>query len=117
MNEVRDHFPPEFLNRLDETILFRSLDRADLERILKIQLLPLRRKLAERHLELKVDDEVRELLTLHGYDPVYGARPLKRVIKRELVDPIARGILEGRFEEGASIHARAREGEIELQAE
>ena len=117
MNEVRDHFPPEFLNRLDEIILFRSLDRADLEKILKIQLQPLRKKLAARHLDLDVDDDARELLTLHGYDPVYGARPLKRVIKRELIDPIARGILDGRFPDGSSLRARAVDGAIQLDVD
>ena len=100
MGELRAHFPPEFLNRLDEVIMFRSLSREDLDRILDVQLVPLYRRLQERGITLEVGAEARAEILKEGYDPVYGARPLKRVLKRRGVDLMARGILEGRFGDG-----------------
>ncbi|MFI5209582.1 MAG: ATP-dependent chaperone ClpB [Gemmatimonadales bacterium] len=105
--EVRDqlrlHFRPEFLNRVDEIIVFRPLTRADLAKIVELQLGGLERLLADRRIMLRVQPQARELLATEGYDPVYGARPLKRVIQRLLQNPIALQLLEGDYAEGDTI--------------
>ena len=110
--ELRNHFRPEFLNRVDDIIVFRPLSRADLGRIVEIQLRSLDHMLAARHLHLQVTPEARELIANTGYDPVYGARPLKRVIQRELQNPIAMAVLEGRYHEGDTIVVGADNGRI-----
>jgi ATP-dependent Clp protease ATP-binding subunit ClpB len=102
-DELRNHFRPEFLNRVDDIIVFRPLSREDLGRIVDIQLRHLEDQLAARHLGLQVTPEARELLATQGYDPVYGARPLKRVIQRELQNVIALEVLEGAFTDGDTI--------------
>src|SRR5438876_4164614 len=102
-DELRNHFRPEFLNRVDEIIVFRPLSMEDLVQIVDIQLGRLDELLAARHLRLEVTPEAKELLGVQGYDPVYGARPLKRVIQRELQNPIALELLEGNFHEGDTI--------------
>jgi ATP-dependent Clp protease ATP-binding subunit ClpB len=93
-DELRNHFRPEFLNRVDDIIVFRPLSREDLVRIVDLQLVRLEQLLAGRHLRLEVTTEARELLAEQGYDPVYGARPLKRVIQRELQNRIALELLK-----------------------
>jgi ATP-dependent Clp protease ATP-binding subunit ClpB len=98
-----DHFRPEFINRIDDIIRFRSLTEDDLRRIVEIQLARLRDRLAERRITLDVDDEAMALLARIGFDPAYGARPLKRVIQREIGDRAAVLILEGRAHEGSTI--------------
>jgi ATP-dependent Clp protease ATP-binding subunit ClpB len=108
-NELRNHFRPEFLNRVDDIIVFRPLSRADLARIVDLQLGRLDQLLAARSLRLELTPEARELLAEQGYDPVYGARPLKRVIQRELQNRIALELLEGKFGEGDTIRVE-REG-------
>jgi ATP-dependent Clp protease ATP-binding subunit ClpB len=102
-NELRNHFRPEFLNRVDDIIVFRPLSRSDLVQIVDLQLVRLEQLLAQRSLKLEVVPEARELLAEQGYDPVYGARPLKRVIQRELQNRIALELLEGGFKEGDTI--------------
>jgi ATP-dependent Clp protease ATP-binding subunit ClpB len=102
-DELRNHFRPEFLNRVDEIIVFRPLSREDLVAIVDIQLRRFADLLAPRHLRLEVTPEARELLASQGFDPVYGARPLKRVIQRELQNPIALELLEGNFQEGDTV--------------
>ena len=102
-DELRNHFRPEFLNRVDEIIVFRPLSREDLIRIVDIQLAHLEALLDARHIGLEVTPEAQELLATQGYDPVYGARPLKRVIQRELQNPIALELLEGNFHDGDTI--------------
>jgi ATP-dependent Clp protease ATP-binding subunit ClpB len=102
-DELRNHFRPEFLNRVDDIIVFRPLSREDLVRIVDLQLVRLDQLLAARNLRLEVTPEARELLAEQGYDPVYGARPLKRVIQRELQNRIALELLEGTFNEGDAI--------------
>jgi ATP-dependent Clp protease ATP-binding subunit ClpB len=102
-DELRNHFRPEFLNRVDDIIVFRPLSREDLAAIVDIQLRQLADTLAKRHLRLEVTTEARELIATQGYDPVYGARPLKRVIQRELQNPIALELLEGNFGEGDTV--------------
>ena len=106
--ELRVHFRPEFLNRVDDVILFSRLDKAQLRQIVQIQLRALDLRLAARKLTLQVSDAALDLLAAEGYDPTYGARPLKRVIQRRLQDPIAMAILEGRFREGDTIEVDAR---------
>lgn len=103
MREVRGRFRPEFLNRLDEVVLFRRLARADMASIVDIQLLRLRSLLEERKITLQLDDAAREWLAEAGYDPVYGARPLKRVIQRNLQDRLAGMLLEGAVKAGDSV--------------
>jgi ATP-dependent Clp protease ATP-binding subunit ClpB len=102
-DELRNHFRPEFLNRVDDIIVFRPLSREDLVQIVEIQLRKLEQLLAGRHLRLEVTPDARGFLAEQGYDPVYGARPLKRVIQRELQNPIALEVLEGTFREGDTI--------------
>jgi ATP-dependent Clp protease ATP-binding subunit ClpB len=109
-DELRHHFRPEFLNRVDDIIVFRPLSRTDLVRIVDLQLVRLDQLLAQRNLKLDVTPPARELLAEHGYDPVYGARPLKRVIQRELQNRIALQLLEGGFKEGDTIRVE-RDGE------
>jgi ATP-dependent Clp protease ATP-binding subunit ClpB len=107
MEVVRQAFRPEFLNRLDEILLFRRLSRADMTGIVAIQLRQLQKLLEERKIILEVDDEARRWLAEAGYDPVYGARPLKRVIQRELQNPLALEILEGRIKDGDTVRVTA----------
>jgi ATP-dependent Clp protease ATP-binding subunit ClpB len=100
MQELRNTLRPEFLNRIDEVVIFTPLDRAQLSRIVDIQLGYLRRRLAERRIELDVTDAAKEVLAREGYDPTFGARPLKRTIQRLVQDPLALRILESEFREG-----------------
>ena len=103
MGVVRQAFRPEFLNRLDEVILFHRLSRKHMTGIVDIQLQRLEALLAERKLSLSVDDNAKAWLADAGYDPVYGARPLKRVIQRALQNPLATMILEGKFKPGETV--------------
>ncbi|WP_374382792.1 ATP-dependent chaperone ClpB [Dongia sp.] len=107
MGVVRQAFRPEFLNRLDEVILFHRLNRQNMTGIVEIQLKRLEALLAERKLDLSLDAQAKEWLAEAGYDPVYGARPLKRVIQRELQNPLALMILEGKFKPGETIEVSA----------
>jgi ATP-dependent Clp protease ATP-binding subunit ClpB len=110
MAAVRAAFRPEFLNRLDEILLFRRLSRDDMKGIVTIQLERLRKLLADRKITLDVDNAASVWLANAGYDPVYGARPLKRVIQRELQNPVAQQILEGRIPDGSIVHVGAGDG-------
>jgi ATP-dependent Clp protease ATP-binding subunit ClpB len=103
MAEVRSRFRPEFLNRIDEIILFRRLGRAQMGAIVDIQLKRLEKLLAERNMTIKLDARAHAELAKRGYDPVYGARPLKRVIQKEMQDPLARAILDGRVKDGDNV--------------
>jgi ATP-dependent Clp protease ATP-binding subunit ClpB len=103
MEAVQAHFRPEFLNRVDEIIIFQSLSVEQIKQIVEIQLGLLRKRLAERKLTLTLTDKAKEALALAGYDPVYGARPLKRAIQRQLADPLAQKLLAGEFREGDHI--------------
>jgi ATP-dependent Clp protease ATP-binding subunit ClpB len=107
MEVVRASFRPEFLNRLDEVILFRRLSRTNMTGIVDIQLMRLRKLLADRKIELKLDDAAKVWLGDAGYDPVYGARPLKRVIQRALQNPLASMILEGTIPDGSTVSVSA----------
>jgi ATP-dependent Clp protease ATP-binding subunit ClpB len=103
MGAVRAHFRPEFLNRLDEIILFHRLSRADMDKIVDIQIAHLTSLLGSRKIDIVLDKKARDWLADAGYDPVYGARPLKRVIQRRLQDPLAHLLLEGKISDGAKI--------------
>jgi len=120
---LRGTFRPEFLNRIDETVIYHSLKLTHVKQILRTQLRALEGRLEQRKLALDVSDSAQEHLALAGYDPAFGARPLKRVLQKKVQDPIAIGLLEGRFPEGSTIvvdtngdgaltfHAEQREAE------
>ena len=103
LEELRGHFRPEFLNRVDEIIVFHALSEDHLKQIVDIQLNGLRKRLADRHIELELTDRARGHLVRSGYDPAYGARPLKRAIQREIETPVARRILGGEVRDGHRI--------------
>jgi ATP-dependent Clp protease ATP-binding subunit ClpB len=107
MDAVRAHFRPEFLNRLDETIIFDRLTRADMDGIVAIQLKRLDKRLADRKIALDLDEGAKKWLADEGYDPVFGARPLKRVIQRALQNPLAEMILAGEVKDGETVHVGA----------
>ena len=112
MDALRQHFRPEFLNRVDETIIFDRLDDVDLAQIVGIQLIRLQKRLAEQKLTLVLTDAAKLHIGREGYDPVYGARPLKRCIQRELLDPLALDILDGKFLEGETITVDENDGAL-----
>ncbi len=109
---VQAHFRPEFINRLDEIVVFRPLDKSQIRAIAKIQLEYLEKRLAERQLKLDVGDDALALLGNVGFDPVYGARPLKRAIQQQLENPLAKQILEGRFQSGDTVRVAAEGGQL-----
>ncbi|MBA3442510.1 MAG: AAA family ATPase, partial [Pyrinomonadaceae bacterium] len=115
LGELRRHFRPEFLNRVDDIVVFHSLTEKDLKRILDIQLNRLRTRLAERHIKLKLTDEAATHLALAGYDPVYGARPLKRAIQRELETHLSRSILRGEIRDGHQITVDWKNGRFAFE--
>jgi ATP-dependent Clp protease ATP-binding subunit ClpB len=100
---LQSHFRPEFLNRIDDIVIFHALTLSDLERIVDIQLNFVRARLDERHMTLIVSQGAKQWLAHRGFDPVFGARPLKRVIQRELLDKLAKQLLQGEIHEGESI--------------
>jgi len=112
MGVVQAHFRPEFINRLDEIVVFRALDKAQIRQIARIQTQYLARRLAERQLTLQLSDKALELLGNVGFDPVYGARPLKRVIQQQLENPLAKDILAGGFQPGDKINVDAEGGRL-----
>ncbi len=112
---LRGHFRPEFLNRLDESIIFHSLRSDELRQIVILQVARLRQRLEERKLGLVLSEEALDWLAQAGYDPVYGARPLKRAIQRELETPIAKAILAGQFLAGSAVAVSLQEGRLHFQ--
>ncbi|MCE4072898.1 MULTISPECIES: ATP-dependent chaperone ClpB [Pseudomonas] len=112
MDAVNSHFRPEFINRIDEVVVFEPLAREQIAGIARIQMGRLRKRLAERELSLELSDEAMDKLIAVGFDPVYGARPLKRAIQRWIENPLAQLILAGRFNPGAKIHAKVENDEI-----
>jgi ATP-dependent Clp protease ATP-binding subunit ClpB len=118
MDAVRAHFKPEFLNRIDELVIFHSLGLEQIKAIVEIQVRKLEKRLLERRIQLKMTDKAKEWLAKEGFDPAYGARPLKRVIQKEIQDKLALRILEGKFKEGSSITADVdeRKGELVFKA-
>src|SRR5690606_8619227 len=116
MAVVRASFRPEFLNRVDEVILFHRLRRQDMGAIVEIQLKRLEALLAERKIVLDLDDEAIQWLADKGYDPAYGARPLKRVMQKELQDPLAEKILLGEVRDGARVKVTAGSDRLNFRA-
>ena len=117
MEAVRAAFRPEFLNRLDEILLFRRLSRDDMKGIVAIQIERLRKLLADRKITLELDAAAMAWLANAGYDPVYGARPLKRVIQRELQNPLAQSILQGHIPDGSVVHVSASDTGLVIEEE
>jgi ATP-dependent Clp protease ATP-binding subunit ClpB len=109
---LRDHFRPEFLNRIDEIIIFHRLDEAHLKQIVEIQLGRLRARLADRHITLELTDAARTLLVRSGYDPAYGARPLKRAIQKKIETPLGRLLIAGKIRDGQTVHVDVSGGEL-----
>ncbi|MFN0156217.1 MAG: ATP-dependent Clp protease ATP-binding subunit [Gaiella sp.] len=116
-DQVLEHFRPEFVNRIDEIVVFDALTREQLGEIVELQLTRLRARLAERKLDLELTDGAKELVAEAGWDPAFGARPLKRALQRLVENPLALELLEGRYEEGDTIRAYAELGEIRFTAE
>jgi ATP-dependent Clp protease ATP-binding subunit ClpB len=112
---LRDVFRPEFLNRIDEVIEFKPLTKEQIGEIVELQLERLRQRLAERRIELELTDAAKEVLAEAGWDPAFGARPLKRAIQRLLENPLALRLLEGDFADGDTIHVDAEDGEIRFE--
>jgi ATP-dependent Clp protease ATP-binding subunit ClpB len=115
MDELRRTFRPEFLNRVDDIVLFHKLGREEIGRIVKLQLARLRKLLKDRDLAIELTPEASAFLADHGYDPTYGARPLKRVIQKRLVDPLAIALLEGRFKDGDTVRVDNADGELAFE--
>jgi ATP-dependent Clp protease ATP-binding subunit ClpB len=113
---LRAHFRPEFLNRLDESIIFHSLRSEELRQIVELQVQRLRLRLEGRKLGLELEGSSLDWLATIGYDPVYGARPLKRAIQRHLETPIAKAILAGTFPEGSTIRVEVQDEQLHLSA-
>ena len=110
--ELRRHFRPEFLNRVDDIVLFKPLTEPEIERIVELMFDDLRARLAERRMTLEVTEEARRFIAEQGFDPVYGARPLRRFIAHEVETRIGRALLGGDVQDGARHPRRARDGEL-----
>jgi ATP-dependent Clp protease ATP-binding subunit ClpB len=112
---LHEHFRPEFLNRVDEIVIFQALSRAEIRHIVSLQIEGLRHMLAERDLTLTLTDAALDLLANEGYDPRFGARPLKRTIQRRLQNPLAMKLLNGEFKPGHTIEVDAADGELAIR--
>jgi ATP-dependent Clp protease ATP-binding subunit ClpB len=113
--ELKRHFRPEFLNRVDDTIIFQSLDEEELSRIVDIQLATLAKRLTPQNLKLDLDAAAKRHLATEGYDPQFGARPLRRVIQDQLLNPLSLCLLKGEFKPGDTIKVRAGDGGLVFQ--
>ena len=116
MEALRAHFRPEFLNRVDEIIVFHPLSREEMRKIIDVQLRSLMKRLEDRKIHVEVSDRAKDLLIAEGYDPTYGARPLKRTIQRRMLDPLAIKVLEGDFREGDTVRIDASAGDLTFEA-
>jgi ATP-dependent Clp protease ATP-binding subunit ClpB len=110
--QMRDFFRPEFLNRIDEIVEFKPLTKDQLADIVELQLERLRARLADRGIELELTEEAKQVIADAGWDPTYGARPLKRAIQRMVENPLALRLLEGDFGEGDTVRVDAKDGEL-----
>ena len=116
--ELHKHFRPEFLNRIDDVIIFHALDMQHIKRIIEIQLKRLAKMIGDRGLSIEISDRAKELLAKEGYDPAFGARPLKRALQKEIIDPLAMKLLEGKVKSGDVVFVNAGEGgKVELSLE
>jgi ATP-dependent Clp protease ATP-binding subunit ClpB len=111
---LRDHFKPEFLNRIDDIVVFEQLTKDEIAKIIDVQLEKLRKTLEDRGITIELDDAARELLVQEGYDPVYGARPLKRAIQTLIQNPLAVSLLKGDIAMGQTVRISAQDGEIKI---
>lgn len=116
MNALRNHFRPEFLNRVDEIVIFHRLEKEQLRDIAQIQLVHLRQLLGQRDITLELTADALDVLIEEGYDPVYGARPLKRVIQRQIVDPLALQLIQGDIHDGEHVLVDAKDGRLVFTA-
>jgi ATP-dependent Clp protease ATP-binding subunit ClpB len=117
LDALRDHFRPEFLNRVDEIVVFHALSREQLKSIVQIQLGRLRARLAERKIELELSDAALEHFATAGYDPVYGARPMKRLLQRELETVLGRQLLAGTIRENSRVRVDIENGKLSFHSE
>jgi ATP-dependent Clp protease ATP-binding subunit ClpB len=117
LQELRDHFKPEFLNRIDDIVIFHQLTRAEIARIIDVQLEKLRRQLIDKEVTIELDDTARELLVREGYDPDYGARPLKRAIQTMIQNPLAVNLLQGKIKSGDTVRITAEGDEMRFATE
>ena len=115
MEALRAHFRPEFLNRVDEIIVFHALSREEMRQIIDVQLRGLMKRLEDRKIHVEVSERAKDLLIAEGYDPTYGARPLKRTIQRRVLDPLAIKVLEGEFREGDTVRVDAQAGDLTFE--
>ena len=115
MAEVRNHFRPEFINRIDEIVVFHALDEKNIGAIAKIQLHILEERLAKMEMQLEVSDDALQKIAEAGYDPVYGARPLKRAIQQEIENPLSKLILAGKFGPKDVIRVDVRDGALAFE--
>ena len=114
LEEVKKTFRPEFLNRVDELIVFHPLTRDHIKKIIDILLRDMRKRLAEKNMQLKLTKEAKEFLVDRGFDPVYGARPLKRAIQKYVEDPLSEELLKGKFQEGDIIVCKVSKGTLKF---
>ncbi|MEQ1843643.1 MAG: AAA family ATPase, partial [Verrucomicrobiales bacterium] len=112
LEALRGFFRPEFLNRLDETVIFDRLTEGDLRQIVRIQLERVRRRLEAQGIKIELGESELDFLAREGYDPVYGARPLKRTIQRLVLDPLSLDVLEGKFKEGDTVRGELKGGRL-----
>jgi ATP-dependent Clp protease ATP-binding subunit ClpB len=117
LDELRAHFKPEFLNRIDDIVIFHQLSREQIGQIIDVQLERLRAMLGERNIQLVLDDKARELLAREGYDPNYGARPLKRAIQTLIQNPLAVKLLSGEVVPGQTVRVSTKGEEMDLKVE
>jgi ATP-dependent Clp protease ATP-binding subunit ClpB len=115
MSDLRAHFRPEFLNRVDDIVLFKPLTLAEIETIVELMVGDLRERLAERQMRLELTEEARRFIAAQGFDPVYGARPLRRFIAREVETRIGRALLSGDIADGATIRVDVAEGQLTVR--
>jgi ATP-dependent Clp protease ATP-binding subunit ClpB len=116
MEALRQHFRPEFLNRIDDIIIFDRLTEEELKKIVEIQLKRLVRRLENQKITLELSDAAKAFVASQGYDPVYGARPLKRAIQKYILDPLSMDILEGKIREGQKINVDAQNDNLTFSA-
>ena len=112
MKVVSENFRPEFINRIDETVVFHPLNQAQISEIAKIQIARLQKRLFDKEMQLSIDDDALAFLAKAGYDPVFGARPLKRSLQQHLENPLAQDLLKGEFAPGDTIHVRLQNDAI-----
>ena len=117
MAELRRQFRPEFLNRVDDIVLFKPLTLREIKRIVELQLTLLRQRLTDRHLDLELTDAAKEYVAREGYDPVYGARPLKRFLQRHVETALSRQILKGEIPDASLVKVDYKRGELTFSAQ